>query len=389
MASIHLNTAGAGLMPGAVVARMAAWHRTEAAWGAYEAEARADEALQAVRSGIAALCGAANAGAVALFDSATRAWHSAVVALAPLPEGARLWVTPYEYAGNLIALQHLARRDRLRIEVVPLQPDGELDLDWMARHAGPDLRLVSVVHVPSCCGRVQPVAAVGDLLARCAPQALYAVDACQSVGQIDIDVAAIGCDLLTAAGRKFLCGPRGTGFAVLGPRWLDALGPHLADLHAAQVESATAHRLTRRDARRLELAEAHLAAWLGLGVAVDIARTMDLGATRHRHERLLRGLQALPGLSLVAPGGRHSGIVTVCHASQPAADIVQRLRTWGLNAWCIDGRHTPLYLVPRGVDHAVRLSVHHYNDDADIDEALHAFTQLCAPRRARATETAT
>lgn len=386
MALIHLNTAGAGLMPPAVIQRMADWHRCEAVWGAYEAEARAQPQLEAVRAAIGRLCGTGTAQDVALFDSATRAWYAAVHALAPLPAGSRLWVTPYEYAGNLICLQQLARRDRLRLEVVPLLHDGELDLDWMARNADDSLRLMSAVHVPSCCGRVQPVQAIGALLRRQAPQALYAVDACQSLGQLPVDVQSIGCDLLTAAGRKFLCGPRGTGFAVLGPRWLQALGTHALDLHAAQVETAAAHRLTRTDARRLELAEGHVAAWLGLGTAAELALQRDLTGTQRRFAQLSRRLQALPDVSMVAPGGQHSGIVSLRHASLPAPSMVQRLRDWGINAWCIDGRHTPLYMVPRGIDHAVRLSVHFHNDDADIEEAVHAFTQLCAPRRVRAKE---
>ncbi|WP_143672954.1 aminotransferase class V-fold PLP-dependent enzyme, partial [Streptomyces sp. b94] len=143
----------------------------------------------------------------------------------------------YEYAGNLISLFELRDRTGCTIEVVPLLPSGDLDLDWMATHIDDDVALVSVTHIPSGCGIVNPVEEIGRLLAphRC----FYAVDACQSIGQVPVSAARIGCQLLTGAGRKFLRGPRGTAFAYVAPELRAALLPGFHDLHVAHGDSAT------------------------------------------------------------------------------------------------------------------------------------------------------
>src|SRR5690606_16756973 len=82
----------------------------------------------------------------------------------------------------------------------------------------------------------------------------YVVDACQSVGQLPVDVEAIGCDFLAGAGRKFLRGPRGTGFLYARQSTVGHLEPHAIDLHSAEWITEGAYRL-RDDARRFELWE--------------------------------------------------------------------------------------------------------------------------------------
>ena len=210
-APAHFNTAGAGLMSAATLAAMTTQLEQEARHGAYEVEARGTAAADA-RAALARLLNAAPAQ-IALFDSATRAWQTCLHALAPLAPGSQIWLTPYEYAGHLLVLQALARRHALQLQVMPTLPNGDLDLDWVERQAGPRLALVSLVHVPSACGIVLPVQQVARRIRARAPQALLAVDACQSAGQLTLDVQAWECDLLTGAGRKFLRGPREIGRA--------------------------------------------------------------------------------------------------------------------------------------------------------------------------------
>ncbi len=170
-----------------------------------------------------------------------------------IPPYSRIWVTPYEYAGNLVALQGVARRRRASIEVMPVQPDGALDLQWVRENLDERVALVSVVHIPSGVGTVLPIEEIGALLAGSA--AVCVVDACQSVGQVDVDVSAIRCHILTASGRKFLRGPRGSGFAFLRRDLQKRLEPATWDLHVAEVESLTSLRLTARSAVRFETAE--------------------------------------------------------------------------------------------------------------------------------------
>lgn len=370
---IHLNTAGAGRVPEDVRRTMADVLDREAATGCYETEGHLDGIVNDEMYRRLARVLGAPVGDVAVFDSATRAWCSVIPRLG-LGPGDRVWVTPYEYAGNLITLFNLRDRTGCRIEVVPTLPGGDLDLEWMAAHIADDVALVSVTHIPSGCGIVNPVEEIGRLLApyRC----FYAVDACQSVGQIPVDVRRIGCQLLTGAGRKFLRGPRGTAFAYVAPELRAALATDFHDLHVARIDSATGYRVHDGSARSLELAERSTAAMAGFNTALTLFEEGTPFDNKEVFEALRATLEGVPDVDLIAPGTQQSGILSFRHPAVPAGTIVARLAEQHVNAWKIVGHHTPLYMAERGVDTAVRVSTHYYNTVAEIDRFGGALREI-------------
>ncbi|MFF1360891.1 aminotransferase class V-fold PLP-dependent enzyme [Streptomyces sp. NPDC058297] len=372
---VHLNTAGAGLMPAAVVDTMSAHLAEEATEGAYETELRHSDTLEkGVYEALAAVLDAP-VDDLALFDSATRAWSSVVGALR-LTDADRVWITPYEYAGSLILWTELRRRTGLRVEVIPLTPSGDLDLCWMRRNIREDVAAVSVPHVPSGCGIVNPVEEIGRILAPW--PCLYLVDACQSVGQLEVSVRRIGCDLLTGAGRKFLCGPRGTGFAAVGPRLRTAAAPVFHDLHVADMTSADGYEIHTDGARRFEYAERSAAAVRGLDEALrhHLARTDGPGTGHDARAAVRDAVAGLPGTRLIDPGTRHASIVTFVCEQLPAARIRDELAARGVSVWVAQGNHTPLYLPGQGVDHGVRVSPHHYTSPQDTEVFARALREV-------------
>jgi selenocysteine lyase/cysteine desulfurase len=378
---VHLNNAGAGLMPAEVLDAVCAYLREEAEQGAYETERRHGTTLETgVYENLARVIDAP-VDDLALFDSATRAWTSTVGALS-LTARDRVWITPYEYAGNLILWTELHRRTGARIEVVPLTAGGDLDLDWMRRHVGADVTVVSVPHVPSGCGIVNPVQEIGAILApwRC----LYLVDACQSVGQLAVSVRKIGCDLLTGAGRKFLRGPRGTGFACIGPRLRDAATPLFHDLHVAGMISADTYEVRTHGARRFEHAERGGAAVVGLDAALrhHLEREPELDAGPTARDRVRAVVEELPGTRLIDPGSRHASLVTFVSERVPAEQVRDELAARGVNVWVAEGAHTPLYMREQGVERAVRVAPHYDNPPSDIEVFAEALADVL--RRPRA-----
>lgn len=370
---VHLNTAGAGIPAPAVPAVMADHLVAEAELGPYEAEARRAEDLeQRVYARLAELVGARREE-IALFGSATDAWCR-IVGQLDLPAGGRLWVTPYEYAGNLIALQRLAVRRGCVLEVVPTLPGGDLDLDWFAANLDDRVALVSLTHMPSGMGTVLPVAEVGALLAGSA--AVYVVDACQTVGQLTVDVSAIGCHLLTAAGRKFLRGPRGSGFAFVRPDLWPMIDPVQHDLHVAEVESLRDHRVTVDTAARFETAERNSAVVLGLLAAADHALTDGGPAAPEVYDALVSAVRETPGTRLLAPGTRRAGILSFVHESCSPERLRDGLADDGVSVWVGVGAHTPLWLTASGIDRFVRTSVHHYNTPAEIEKFRSALRRV-------------
>lgn len=369
MNRVHLNTAGAGVPEPAALAAVERFTALEAELGPYEAEELHTEQLnRSVYEALGRLL-ACPADEIALFSSATDAWRRVVSGHVPAP-GGQIWTTPYEYAANLMVLRVLCDRHHCELVVVPTLPDGELDLGWMRAHLDETVSLVSVVHMPSGAGTVVPIVEIGELLA--GSEAVYTLDACQTVGQLPLDVGRIGCDLLTGAGRKYLCGPRGTGFARVSRRVWDTLTqPEFVDVHAATPLPDGSFRDLADSAARFETAERGSAAVIGLLAAVEAAlERADKGVSGADAEvfDLLGGtLRAVPGVRLLTAGREQAGIVSFVHERLSAERLRAGLFERGVNVWAAYGCHTPLLFAPLGVDRFIRTSVHHYNTAADVE----------------------
>jgi cysteine desulfurase/selenocysteine lyase len=362
----HLNNAGASLPPQPVLEAVVDHLRLEASTGGYEAAAARREEIEHTYDAVAALLGARREE-IALVDSATRAWDLAFYSL-PLEPGDRILTATAEYASNVIAFMQLARRRGVRVEVVPDDASGQLDVDALRDRLDERVKLIAITHVPTHNGLVNPAAEVGRVAREAGVP--YLLDACQSVGQMPIDVAAIGCDLLSATGRKFLRGPRGTGFLFVSERILERLDPPFLDLHAA-TWTGPDEFVMRPDARRFETWESSLACTIGLGVAVDYALGLGLDAIQQRVTGLAADLRprlrAIPGVSVHDRGPHQCAIVTFSVAGHDAGEVTAALARHRVNVSQSRPEAARYDFDARGLPALVRASVHYYNTEEELD----------------------
>ena len=375
----HLNNAGASLMPVPVVEAQIAHIRREAEIGGYEAKAEAAERIEAVYGAIARLLNCAP-DEVALVENATVAWNAAFTAFAFQP-GDRILTGEAEYASNYVNFLKQAKDRGVEIGVVPSDDWGQLDVAALEGMIDGRVKLIAMTHVPTNGGLVNPAAAVGRV-ARAAGVP-FLLDACQSVGQRVIDVEAIGCDLLSATGRKYLRGPRGTGFLYVRRSLLDRLEPATLDLHSARWVAPDRYVL-RPDARRFENWEFNFAAVLGLGAAVDYALEQGMEAIQTRVEWLANRLRFILTEHMKLPvydlGRDKCGIVTFTTPDRTAEEVQRDLRAKDVNvsvAWQ-DG--ALLDATRRGLPKMVRASVHAFNTE---EEDFLRFTKAMAETRKR------
>ncbi|MDC0679632.1 aminotransferase class V-fold PLP-dependent enzyme [Sorangium atrum] len=371
---LHFNNAGSSLPPAVVVDTVVEHLRREAAVGGYEAEEEAGARLEAVYGSIARLIGAAP-DEIALVENATRAWDMAFYSLRFGP-GDRILTARTEYASNYIAFLQVARRTGAEIVPIPSDERGAVSLPALDRLIDERVKLIAITHVPTNGGLVNPAEEIGRR-ARSAGVP-FLLDACQSVGQLPLDVEAIGCDLLSATGRKYLRGPRGTGFLYVRRALLDRLEPPFLDLHAARWTAPDRYEL-RPDARRFENWESYVAGRLGLGAAAEYALRLGLPAIRDRvgalAERLRARLSEVPGVTVRDLGERRCGIVTFTRAGEDAAAIKARLGAQAIHVSVSTAAGTLLDFEDRGIPDLVRASVHYYNDESEVDRFVAALTE--------------
>src|SRR5579863_4106063 len=276
---IHLNNAGAALMPAPVVQAIQDHILLESRIGGYEAaDARQDAMLGAYQS-VANLIGA-RAGNIAFTENATASFSLALSSL-PFAREDVILTTRNDYASNQIQLLSLQARTGVRILRAPDGSAGGVDVPAMAelihRHR---VKLVCVTHVPTSSGLVQDAHAIG-LVCRDAG-VLYLLDACQSIGQLPLDVAALGCDFLSASARKYLRGPRGAGFLYVSDRALHlGLAPLFIDMRGADWVGEDRY-LAAADARRFENWEFAWALVLATGEAARYAKALGIDAIAQR-----------------------------------------------------------------------------------------------------------
>lgn len=374
----HLNNAGAALMPVPVLAAVTDHLRREAEIGGYEAAAEQAERLDHVHGRVAQLIGA-RPDEIAITENATVAWQRAFLAMRFQP-GDRILTTAAEFAANYIAFLQVAKRVGVSVEVIPDDETGALDPVALERMIDDRVRLIAITWIPTNGGLVNPAAAVGSI-AR-AHNIPYLLDACQAVGQIHVDVNALGCDMLTATGRKFLRAPRGTGFLFMRKSLLERTEPLVLDVFGAQMIGLHDYS-PRPDARRFETWETNYATRLGLLAATDYALAIGIGAIEERCFALARRLRArlreVPGATCRDLGRAPSAIVSLTLEGMDATEVMRRLQIENINVSVSPPSSTPVDASNRRLPPVIRASPHYYNTEAEVD-ALVAIVEGCAVR---------
>ena len=374
---IHLNNAGAALPPAIVTETMLRYLETEAREGGYETADRYKAEIADFYQATAELLHT-HARNIAFAGSATDAYMRALCAI-PFSAGSIILTSNHDYVSNQIAFLALKRRFGVEIMRCPDKPTGGFDPDIMLELIG-RLRplVVAVTHVPTYSGLVQPVERLGNACREVG--AWYLVDACQSAGQIDLDVSVIGCDFLTATMRKYLRGPRGAGFLFASDRVFEAgLEMPVADMFGASWTSPDTYEM-RPDAGRFEFWEKSPALLLGSGAALRYALQTGLPWIEYRVSELAASLRTqlrnIPGVQVLDRGDRLCGIVTAHAAHWEMNQVLHYLKENGVNARASTRAVAQIDFPEKHVEWALRLSPHYYNTEAELARVVELLSQL-------------
>lgn len=370
---VHFNNAGSALSPASVTDAVIRHLRLEQEIGGYEAAAAEASQLARFYSAFAELLNCQPIE-IAYQENATRAWHAAFHAI-DLQPGDHVITGDMEYASNYLDLIHFGKHKQLEVSVIASDAQGLIDLNALEDAITPRTRLIALTHVASQRGDIQPAAEVGKIARQ--HNLLYLLDACQSAGQINLDVEELQCDFLSGTGRKYLRGPRGTGFLYVRKETLPQLNPAVIDLHAANWQAVNEYSL-QPDASRFENWERNTANVIGLTQAVDYALTLGLDNIAERVNHLAKllhdKLSQVDKVSVHERSKSLSGIVTFNKHDEDASVLHKRLRAHKINTSVSSQRNAQLDVAQTiGVD-INRASIHYYNSEEEIDRFVEAVS---------------
>lgn len=372
---IHFNNAGSSLMPRPVLDAQIAHLKLEASIGGYEAMTHKQQQIKEVYKSIATLIGA-DSYEIAIVENATVGWAMGFYAIDFKP-GDRILTVEAEYASNYLAYLHMAREKDVSIEIIPSGEDGNLSIEILESMIDKNVKLISATHVPTNSGLVNTVVELGKVARKY--NILFLVDACQSVGQMPVNVDEIGCDMLSATSRKYLRGPRGVGFLYVRKSLIGKLHPPIVDLRSAIWEDPGTYTL-HPDARRFENWENNYAAILGFGAAVDYALNIGLENIQKRIDQLATNLRdrlnSIKGINTHTISKNQCGIVTFFVDGHDARYIVDELRKKHINTSVSEPRSTLLDANKNKLPDLVRASVHYYNDEDEIEQFINVLRGL-------------
>jgi selenocysteine lyase/cysteine desulfurase len=372
---IHLNNAGASLPPDAVVNVMVDFLQEEALYGGYETEAKYRAQLDHTHTLIAQLIHA-NADEIALVENASAAWDIAFNGLNFQP-GDEVITSEMEYASNVLGLLNAQKLYGIVIKMIPNDASGNFPVTALEATITPQTKLIAVTQIPSTAGNVLPAAAIGEVARK--HKIVYLLDACQSVGQMPVDVQAIGCDMLAVTGRKYLRGPRGSGFLYVRREMQDKLKLMFFDGRTVSSMNQQGF-VVRQDARRFEWYEKNFAVVLGLRKAVEYA--LEIGVERiwqriqYLSSLLRQGLREIEGATVHDQGDELCGIVTFSLSGVPAMEIKTKLAAKQINVNIGFAKSTLYYMNRKGLDGIVRASVHYYNTEEEIERVCRELSSL-------------
>jgi len=370
----HLNNAGSSLPPTVVTETTIGYLTEEARRGGYEmVRAYGDKFAAGYEEG-ARLFGC-QPDELAIVESATRAWSAAFTSLR-FERGDRILTGRSEYVSNALALLRAREIFGVEIDVIGDDESGAIDLTALRNHIDGRTKLIALTHVPTGGGLVNPAAEVGAIAKEAG--VTYLLDACQSAGQLPIDVEAIGCDMCSFTGRKYLRGPRGTGGLIVRKSALDALASPAGLDGSGATWTAPLEVTLAPTASRFEPFEVNFAGKAGLfaafaylnelGIDAVAERTVDLAA------RLRNMLGDVPGVTIEDKGADKCGIVTFDVAGRDPNEIVSDLEPLAINVSATSVDSARFDFPDRGIESLVRASVHYFNTTDELERLATALT---------------
>lgn len=382
---VYLDSAATALKPKAVMAAEMAYYErcsTNIARGIYPLAEQATEAFEHSRATVAAFIGA-QPNEIVFASGTTAALNLTADLLASgVTSGDNIVVTATEHHSNFLPWKELCRQKGATLRILPVNPDGTLDLVSLKALVDDHTKVVALCAVSNVLGIINPIQTLVTTVRAINPETYIVVDAAQAVGHIPVDVTAWDADFIAFSGHK-LFGPTGTGVLFGKYTLLEELPP--VSFGGGMVLDACADETLYKEApARFEAGTPNIAGVIGLGAALDFIENIGLPALRTHEVALItytiRRLKETFGEALHIIGTtdveQKSGIISFTLKNIHPHDVASLLGERGIcvraGLQCAAPLHEALALSA-----STRISLSLYNTEADIDRLIGGLEEVC------------
>jgi cysteine desulfurase/selenocysteine lyase len=377
---VYFDNAATTHKPQSVLAAIASYYATENSnihRGVHHLSQRATFAFERARGRVRMFLNAADASEVVFVRGTTEAINLVAQSYgrANLNAGDEIIVSQMEHHSNIVPWQMLCEEKGGRLRVVPVDDNGELDIDAFERLLNHRTRLVAVTHASNVLGTVNPIRQIVE--SAHAQGIPVLVDGAQAVPHMSVDVQELDCDFYAFSGHKIF-GPTGIG-ALYGKRaLLEEMPPYEGG--GSMIQSVSFEGTTfAPPPTRFEAGTPNIAGAIGLEAAIEYFDRV--GAARiHQHELALLDyaidrLSAIDGLHMIGNAQEMVGVISFVMASAHPHDIGTILDTEGVAIRT--GHHCAQPLMKRfNVAATARVSLAFYNTHDEIDELIRALEKV-------------
>src|SRR3989344_1688144 len=288
-----------------------------------------------------------------------------------LNEGDSILLSEMEHHANLVPWQVIAKKKRLNLRFIPVDNEGNLIID---EKLFDNVNIVSVAHVSNALGTLNDIIRIEKLAHK--NNALFVLDAAQSIGHLEIDVKKINCDFLAFSGHKMF-GPTGIGVLYGKKELLENLEPFLYG--GDMIKDVSLNDSEWNDLPwKFEAGTPNISGAIGLGKAVDYLNKTGIDNIKKHEEELtnylIERLFELRDIKIYNPKER-TGIVSFNVNKIHPHDIAELLGKEGI---CVRaGHHCCMPLMKKlGINGTVRISLSVYNDEKEIDKLIETLKEI-------------
>ena len=373
---IHFNNAGTGIMSKKTIDIIHRFHRNEKKIGGYEVESLQQKRLDSFYKKVGKLLNC-NEKNISYLQSSTLAWNFCFFSI-PLIKENNIVILENEYSSSHISI--LKRKNEFKeLRIVKVNGFGEVLIKDVLKKLDKNTKILCLTHISSQNGSIIDVENITRICKKKFPSILIILDCCQSVGQIEIDIKKIKCDALVASGRKYLCGPRGTGFVFISKNLKKKMIPTLEDMNSSTIISEDKIEIKKK-IRLFETYENSKSLKIGFSNAVSEVLNKDISKIRIKilglSSYLRKKLFSHKEIHFIESQQNLSGINTFYHSKFSSEFILKFLKQKGINVYLSSQEASFLFFKKIKKKNLVRLSLNHYNTFKEIDYFVEQIANL-------------